>query len=141
MHLWAIQMRDLILQNSTVVLTILLHLSTTASDILNFFFFTFSSLILNFQFCEDNFPWTNLDSIFKSRDITLPTKVHLVKAMEKEMATYSSILAWTIPGTEEPGGLPSMGWHRVRHDWSNLAAAAADRIKVNKQQIKYVRHW
>ena len=59
---------------------------------------------------------TNLDSIFKSRDITLPTKVHLVKAMEKEMATYSSILAWTIPGTEEPGGLPSMGWHRVRHD-------------------------
>ena len=59
---------------------------------------------------------TNLDSILKSRDITLPTKVHLVEAMEKEMATYSSILAWRIPGTEEPGGLPSMGWHRVRHD-------------------------
>ena len=44
---------------------------------------------------------------------------------EKEMATHSSILAWRIPGTEEPGGLLSMGWHRVGHDWSDLAAAAA----------------
>ena len=48
----------------------------------------------------------------------------LIYEMEKEMATHSSILAWRIPGTEEPGGLPSMGSHRVRHDWSNLAAAA-----------------
>ena len=40
---------------------------------------------------------------------------------EKEMATHSSILAWKIPGTEEPGGLPSEGSHRVRHE---LAAAA-----------------
>ena len=37
-------------------------------------------------------------------------------ALEKEMATHSSVLAWRIPGTEEPGGLPSMGSHRVRHD-------------------------
>ena len=112
---------------------------------------------------------TNLDSIFKSRDITLPTKVHLVKAMvfpvvgegngtplqysclenpmdgeawkaavhgvaegrtrlsdfiftfhfhalEKEMATHSSVLAWRIPGTREPGGLPSMGSHGVGHN-------------------------
>ena len=41
------------------------------------------------------------------------------------MATHSSVLAWRIPGTGEPGGLPSMGSHRVRHDRSNLAAAAA----------------
>ena len=41
------------------------------------------------------------------------------------MATHSSILAWRISGTEEPGGLPSMGSHRVGHDWSDLAAAAA----------------
>ena len=40
------------------------------------------------------------------------------------MATHSSALAWRIPGTGEPGGLPSMGSHRVRHDWSDLAAAA-----------------
>ena len=45
--------------------------------------------------------------------------------MEKEMATHSSVLAWRIPGTGEPGGLPSLGSHRVRHDWSDLAAAAA----------------
>ena len=114
---------------------------------------------------------TNLDSILKSRDITLPTKVRLVKAMvfpvvmygegngtplqysclenpmgggawsaavhgiarsqtqlsnfsftfhfhalEKEMATHSSVLAWRIPGMGEPGGLPSLGSHRVGHD-------------------------
>ena len=41
------------------------------------------------------------------------------------MATHSSVLAWRIPGTAEPSGLPSMESHRVRHDWSNLAAAAA----------------
>ena len=37
-------------------------------------------------------------------------------ALEKEMATHSSVLAWKIPGTGEPGGLPSMGSHRVEHD-------------------------
>ena len=41
------------------------------------------------------------------------------------MATHSSVLAWRIPGTGEPGGLPSMGSHRVGHDCSDLAAAAA----------------
>ena len=116
---------------------------------------------------------TNLDSMLKRRDITLPAKVHLVKdmvcpvvmcgcgegngsplqhsclenpmdggawwaavhgvaksrtrlsdftftfhfhALEKEMATHSSVLAWRIPGMGEPGGLPSMGLHRVGHD-------------------------
>jgi len=39
------------------------------------------------------------------------------------MATHSSVLAWRIPGTGEPGGLPSMGSHRVGHDWGDLAAA------------------
>ena len=46
-------------------------------------------------------------------------------ALEKEMATRSSVLAWRVPGTGEPGGLPFMGSHRVGHDWSDLAAAAA----------------
>ena len=46
-------------------------------------------------------------------------------ASEKEMAIHSNILDWKIPGTEEPGGLPSMGSHRVGPDWSDLAAAAA----------------
>ena len=46
-------------------------------------------------------------------------------ALEKEMATHSSVLAWRIPGMAEPGGLPSMGLHRVGHDLSDLAAVAA----------------
>ena len=46
-------------------------------------------------------------------------------ALEKAMATHSSVLAWRTPGTGEPGGLPSMGSHRVGHDWSDLAAAEA----------------
>ena len=46
-------------------------------------------------------------------------------ALEKEMATHSSVLAWRIPETGAPGGLPSLWSHRVRHDWSDLAAAAA----------------
>ena len=43
--------------------------------------------------------------------------------LDKEVATHSSVLAWRIPGMVEPGGLPSMGLHRVGHDWSDLAAA------------------
>ena len=44
-------------------------------------------------------------------------------ALEEEMATHSSVLAWRIPGAGAPGGLPSLGSHRVGHDWSDLAAA------------------
>ena len=47
-------------------------------------------------------------------------------ALEKEMATPSSVLAWKIPGKGEPGGLPSMGSHRVGHDLSDSAAAASE---------------
>ena len=57
-------------------------------------------------------------------------------ALEKEMATHSSVLAWRIPGTAEPGGLPSMGSHRVGHDWSHLAAAAAALQEVGSSQTK-----
>ena len=46
-------------------------------------------------------------------------------ALEKEMATHSSVLAWRIPGTGKPGGLLSIGLHRVGHDCSDLAAAVA----------------
>ena len=51
--------------------------------------------------------------------------------MEKEIATHSSVLVWKIPGMAEPGGLPSMGMHRVRRDWSELAAAAEEVIDKN----------
>ena len=57
-------------------------------------------------------------------------------ALEKEMATHSSVLAWRIPGTGEPGGLPSLGSHRVGHDWSDLAAAAAAAAAAVTQKVK-----
>ena len=60
-------------------------------------------------------------------DFTFPFHFH---ALEKEMATHSSVLAWRIPGTGEPGGLPSMGSHRVGHDGSDSAAAAAAKGSV-----------
>ena len=55
-------------------------------------------------------------------DFTFTFHFHV---LEKEMATHSNVLAWRIPGTGEPGGLLSMGSHRVRYDGSDLAAAAA----------------
>ena len=63
----------------------------------------------------------------------------LVSGVEKEMATHSSVLAWRIPGTEEPGGLLSMGLHRVGHDWSDLGAAAAAAVS-GAQQTDSVIH-
>ena len=49
-----------------------------------------------------------------------------MKLEMSSMATHSGVLAWRIPGTGEPGGLLSMGLHRVGHDWSDLAAAALE---------------
>ena len=61
--------------------------------------------------------WAAVHGVAKSRtrlnDFTFTFHFH---ALEKEMATYSSVLPWRIPGTGEPGGLPSMGSHRVGHD-------------------------
>ena len=56
-------------------------------------------------------------------------------ALEKEMATHSSVLAWRIPGMGKPGGLLSTGSHRVGHDWSDLAAAAATELLVLKEGL------
>ena len=61
--------------------------------------------------------WAAVHGVTRSRtrlgDFTFTFHFH---ALEKEMATHSSVLAWQIPWTEEPGGLPSLGLHRVRHD-------------------------
>ena len=69
--------------------------------------------------------WAAVHGVAESRtwlsDFTFTFHFH---ALEKEMATHSSVLAWRIPGMGEPGGLLSMGSHRVGHDWSDLAAAA-----------------
>ena len=66
-------------------------------------------------------PWVTR-SRTRLSDFTFTFHFH---ALEKEMATHSSVLVWRIPGTGEPGGLLSTGSHRVGHDWSDLAAAAA----------------
>ena len=63
-------------------------------------------------------PWGRLESDILS-DFHFTFRFH---ALEREMATHSSVLAWRVPGMGEPGGLPSMGSHRVGHDWSYFAA-------------------
>ena len=69
--------------------------------------------------------WAAVHGIAKSqtRLSDIPFTFHF-HALEKEMAIHSSVLAWRISGMAEPGWLPSMGSHRVRHDRSDLAAAA-----------------
>ena len=83
--------------------------------------------------------WAAVHGVAKSQtrlsDFTLTFHFH---ALEKEMATHSSVLAWRIPGTGEPGGLPPMGSHRVGHDWSYLAAAAA--VYLIKVKVKSLSH-
>ena len=70
--------------------------------------------------------WATVHGVAESRtrlsDFTFTFHFH---ALEEEMAAHSSTLAWRIPGTGEPGWLPSMGSHRVGHDWSDIAAAVA----------------
>ena len=69
--------------------------------------------------------WAAVQGVAKSgtrlSDFTFTFHFH---ALEEEMATHPSVLAWRIPGSGEPSGLPSVGSHRVGHDRSDLAAAA-----------------
>ena len=60
------------------------------------------------------------------------------RALKKEMAAHSRVPAWRIPGMGEPGGLPSMGLHRVAHDWSDLAAAGAWRVRADHSESFHV---
>ena len=80
------------------------------------------------EIVKDRETWhAAIQGVTKSRtwlsDFTFTFHFH---SLQKEMATHSSVLALRIPGTQEPGGLPSMGSHRVGHDWHALAAAVAD---------------
>ena len=95
------------------------------------FIFIYSFLCVTLNSCLANPTdgeawWATVHGVAKSRtqlsDFTFTFHFH---ALEKEIATHSSVLAWRIPGMGRPGGLLSMGSHRVGHDWSNLAAAAA----------------
>ena len=85
--------------------------------------------------------WAAVRGVAKSRtrlsDFTFSFHFH---ALEKEMATHSSVLAWRIPGMGEPDGLPSMGSHRVGHDWSDLAAAAASALWATHPAMAPFKH-
>ena len=83
--------------------------------------------------------WATVHRVMKSQiqlsDFTFTFHFH---ALEKEMTTHSSILAWRIPGMGVPGGLLSLGWHRVRHDWRNLAAAA-EKVELSYIAVEKVK--
>ena len=75
--------------------------------------------------------WTGLS------DFTFTFHFH---ALEKEMATHSSVLAWRIPESGAPGGQRSMGSHRVRHNCSDLAVAAAKKLLYKSYSTNYEDH-
>ena len=80
-------------------------------------------VLLPGKFLDRGAWWAAVHGVAKSQtrlsDFSFTFHLH---ALEKEMATHSSVLAWRIPGTGEPDGLPSMGSHRVIYNWSDLAA-------------------
>ena len=86
-------------------------------------------MLLCFSYFMLQLYWTRLSDF--------PFTFHF-HALEKEMVPHSSVVAWRIPGTGEPGGLPSLGSHRVGHDWSDLAAAAAYWVVSLKSMLFYV---
>ena len=84
-------------------------------------------------------PWDHEESDTTERLLLLFTF-----ALEKEMATHSSVLAWRIPGTGDPGRLPSMGSHRVGHDWSDSSSSSSSELLrevLTTQKRKLVSKW
>ena len=118
---------------SAALSSILLIHSTVSSNILliplSVFYWEGNGIPLQYSCLENPMDrgawWAAVHGIAKSRtwlsDFTFTFHFY---ALGKKMATHSSVLAWRLPGTGEPGGLPSMGSHRVGHDWSDLAATA-----------------
>ena len=86
--------------------------------------------------------WAAVHGITKSRtrlsNVAFTFHFH---ALEKEMATHSSVLAWRIAGMGEPGGLPSVASHRVGHDWSNLAAALEKEMATHSSTLAWKIPW
>ena len=86
--------------------------------------------------------WAAVHGVTKSRtrlsNFTFTFHFH---ALEKEMASHSSVHAWRIPGTAEPGGLLSMGSYRVGHDWSDLAAAAELILRSHKNSHSVITEY
>ena len=87
------------------------------------------SSVMIFPIWGRSFPLCVCMSTYVCVMASLLESLRLYSHSEKVMATHSSTLAWKIPWMEEPGGLQSMGSHRVGHNWSDLAAAAAIAIR------------
>ena len=105
------------------LVVVLICISLIISDVEHLFTcFCLSYQNCSFQFLSFSLLLPYPQSQTRLSDFTFTSHFH---ALEKEMATHSSVLAWRIPGIGEPGGLPSMGSHRVGHDWSDLAVAVA----------------
>ena len=84
--------------------------------------------------------WAAVHGVAKSRKrLSDFTFTFHFQALEKEMATHASVLAWRIPGMGEPGGLWSLGLHRDRHDWSDLAAAQQPYLTGEKTKTQGIR--
>ena len=99
------------------------------SNLFFFFFFTLFFFTILYWFCHTSTWIHHWCTWVPNPEPPSHLPSHIIftfhfHALEKEMETHSSVLAWRIPGTGEPDGLPSMGLHRVGHDWSDLAAAA-----------------
>ena len=97
------------------------------------YFSFFSSTDISVQVSMIFRPRIDMKSRTRLRDFTFTFHLH---ALEKEMATHSSVLAWRIPGMGEPGRLPSVGSHRIGHNWSDLAAAAAMKNRKKAKEKK-----
>ena len=86
--------------------------------------------------------WATSSRVAKSQtwlsDFTFTFHYH---ALEEEMATHSSVLAWRIPGTAESGGLPSLGWHRVGHDWKRLSSSSSSSCCIAKGILLNALWW
>ena len=89
--------------------------------------------------CRNHWLWFPPQSLSTAPYWQHLTKGHQSKGTPKCDLQRPSILAWRIPGIEEPSGLPSMGSHRVGHDWSNLAAAAASASQMSVWKEKWIR--
>ena len=85
--------------------------------------------------------WAAVHGVTKSRTrLSNFTFTFHFQALEKEMATHSTVLAWRIPETGEPDGLLSMGSHRVGHNCSNLAAAAPPYFWMRKLRLRMAKY-
>ena len=100
---------------------------------------TMSSSVAPFSSCLQSFPASGSNhpicSILLWKLKQTEIYIHMHIQLEEDMAPHSSVLAWRIPWTEEPGGLQSMGSQRVRHNWSDIACTSIYNASDNGRHL------